>query len=362
MPGTRDLSELAGALIVCGFPGEALDGATRDALSARRRAGVILFRRNVRSVEQTHALCTDIVGARGAAPGPLVAVDQEGGRVMRLPSPAVQLPPMRVLGEIGDAALVERAAAVVAKELSAIGFNVDFAPVLDVDSNPENPVIGDRSFGRDAGQVAELGSAFARGLEDSGVLACGKHFPGHGDTDKDSHLDLPVVKHPRPRLDEVELRPFREARDVVSSLMTAHVVFDALDPGVPATLSERIVGGLLRRDIGYRGLVFSDDLEMRALADRYTVEEAAVGAIRAGCDVLLVCHGFDVAERAHGALVREAERDSAFRARCEEAAARCADVRRRFPARPVRGGAALISALAAAGGAALLDEIAARRA
>lgn len=346
------LSELCGDLLVVGFEGPTLDAGTARALSEKRRAGVILFRRNIPDVDSAHALCREIVAAAPPA-GVFVAVDQEGGRVMRLPEPVIQLPPMRVLGDLGDPVLARRAGAVLGRELSAVGFNVDFAPVLDVDSNPENPIIGDRSFSRDPARVGELGAAFAEGLESAGVLSCGKHFPGHGDTDADSHLELPFVRHARDRLERIELAPFRRAASSVSSLMTAHVVFEALDPGVPATHSRKIVTDLLRGEIGYAGLVFSDDLEMRALAAHHTPEESAVGAIAAGCDVLLACRDPEVAERAHGALVREAERDPAFRARCEEASERSREARRRFPARPVADPEELRAAFARSGAAEL---------
>lgn len=343
--GEQSLLDLCGDLLVVGIDGPSLDAKTARDLSEGRRAGIILFRRNIPNVEGAHALCTEISrSARGISP--FIAVDQEGGRVARVPSPIIELPPMRALGDLGDAELVRRAGATLGAQLLAIGFNVDFAPVLDVDSNPDNPVIGDRSFARDARRVAELGAAFARGLESAGVMSCGKHFPGHGDTDKDSHLELPFVRHSLERLERVELLPFREAGAAVSSLMTAHVVFEALDPGIPATHSRKIVTDLLRGALGYQGLVFSDDLEMKALAAHHTPEESAVKAIRAGCDVLLVCKDADIAERAYRALVQQAERDTAFRARCLDASRRSRKMRERFPARPAKTGADLAAALA----------------
>jgi beta-N-acetylhexosaminidase len=356
----RELSELCGAIIVGGLDGTALDALTARAIAEGRRAGVILFRRNTPSVEAVHALATEIVRTASADPGPFIAVDQEGGRVVRIPAPAVQLPAMRVLGDIGDADLVRRAATAVAIELRALGVNLNFAPVLDVDTNPDNPVIGDRSFARDPVLVGALGAAFAQGLESNGVLSCGKHFPGHGDTDRDSHLDLPVVRADRERLEAVELLPFRTAKNAVSSIMTAHVVFEALEPGVPATQSHAILVEVLRKSIGYQGLVFSDDLEMRALADRETVEESAIKAVRAGCDVLLVCKEFDLAERAHAALVKEAEKSDSFRARCADAAARSRSVRARFPAKPVASVEDLRRVFSESIGSGLLAEIAER--
>jgi beta-N-acetylhexosaminidase len=240
-----------------------------------------------------------------------------------------------------------------------MGISVNFAPVLDVDSNPDNPIIGDRSFSSDPQVVAEFGLAFIEGLQSQGVLACGKHFPGHGDTDTDSHLALPSVAHRRDRLEAVELVPFRRVAGVVGSLMTAHVVYDALEPGVPATLSPKIATDILRRELGFGGILFSDDLEMRAVADRSSIEESAVESIRAGCDVLLVCKDADLGARAHAALVKEAERDEAFSARCREAAERSQSFRRRFPSRPAPSKAALLRAIDESGATGLLDAMAA---
>lgn len=352
-----EVSEICGDLIVSGFPGTSLDDRTRRALAEKRQAGVILFKRNVESVDAVHDLSRDILATATSEYGAIISVDQEGGRVKRLPEPCVQLPPMRFLGQVGHDGLVRRAAAAVGAELYALGINVNFAPVMDVDSNPQNPVIGDRSFGSDANVVAGLGVAFAQGLQSRGVLACGKHFPGHGDTDLDSHLALPVVRHGRDRLEQIELVPFRRAVRTVGAFMTAHVVFEAIDPSVPATLSRLVIQDFVRREMGYDGVIFSDDLEMRALADRYTVEESAVLAIRAGCDVLLVCESGELADRAHAALVAEARGDDAFRARCTEASNRSRWARRRFPSRPAPSTAILQRAFDESGATGVMAEL-----
>src|SRR5690606_34075683 len=226
--------------------------------------GVILFKRNLGTLEEIAELVAAIQDAYPSGVAPLVSIDQEGGRVARLGAPVVKLPPMRALGERDDADLTRRAARVLGAQLLALGIGVDFAPVLDVDTNPANPVIGDRSFGRDPETVIRHALAFAEGLREAGVIACGKHFPGHGDTDLDSHLALPRIAHDRARLDRVELAPFRAARGKVPTIMTAHVVFDAIDPSVPATLSRAVIEGVLRGELGYDGVIVSDDLEMKA--------------------------------------------------------------------------------------------------
>lgn len=336
MPTTLSVAESCGQLLVAGFPGNELPGALVDMLRARSLGGVILFKRNVPDVSATYALCRQVLEHSSRELPPFISIDQEGGRVFRLPSPVLRLPPMRVLGDTGDPSLARLAGALTGQQLGALGINLNFAPVLDVDTNPDNPIIGDRSFGRDADTVARMGRAYIEGLQSEGVMGCGKHFPGHGDTDKDSHLDLPVVSHDKQRLDAVELPPFRTASlRGVAALMTAHVLYPALDPGVPATLSHRICTTLLRTEIGFSGVLFSDDLEMRALSDRMDIEQSAVLAVRAGCDALLVCSDLDLLQRAHRALVVKAEADAEFRTRVLQATTRSLAARRRFPPRPV---------------------------
>jgi beta-N-acetylhexosaminidase len=214
--------------------------------------------------------------------------------------------------------------------------------VLDVHTNPANPIIGDRAFGTEPEAVARRALAFARGLDEAGVLSCGKHFPGHGDTHTDSHEELPRIDHAWDRIERVELLPFaRAAAAGLPMIMTAHVVFAALDPDRPATLSEAVVTGLLRQRLGYRGVIVSDDIVMRAIADHMGADAAAVAAVRAGCDVLLVCRHEEMQAAAEAGLLREAERDSELRRKIGEAAARVramkrahAENQRRRPAPP----------------------------
>lgn len=330
------LPVLCGQLVVGGFLGSEVPERYVKALREGRRGGAILFKRNLPDVATAHMLCGALASAAPADLPPFLGVDQEGGRVSRLPAPFLKLPPMRALGATHDYDLIRAAARAVATELSAIGVNLDFAPVLDVDSNPENPVIGDRAFGSDPRTVMRAGVAFMQGLQDRNVLACGKHFPGHGDTSEDSHFALPTIEHDRARLQKIELPPFRAASGAgIASMMTAHIVVKALDPDVPATMSRAICGSLLRAEMGFEGVLFSDDLEMAAVAARYPIEVSAVESVWAGCDALLICKDEDKQDRAHEALVREAEKNSRFRDRVAEAVGRCLRVRRLCPPRPV---------------------------
>ncbi|HET8732938.1 MAG TPA: beta-N-acetylhexosaminidase, partial [Anaeromyxobacteraceae bacterium] len=239
MPSRLD-AECAGLLCV-GFDGTTPSPEVLE-LVRRGVGGVILFARNVESAEQVAELTASLKRAAGRPL--LVSVDQEGGRVARLRARHgfTELPPMRALGETGDEGLAFEVGALLGSELRAVGIDQDYAPVVDVDTNPANPVIGDRSLSRDPERVGRLGAALARGLQSAGVAACAKHFPGHGDTSQDSHVALPRLAHSLERLEAVELPPFRAlARAGVASVMTAHVVFEALDPKRPATLSPSVM-------------------------------------------------------------------------------------------------------------------------
>jgi len=330
----NELERMAGNVIVCGFQGSEAPTRVHDWLSEQCVAGLILFKRNIEDVRQTSELIAACDPSRDPELPILIAVDQEGGRVARFGEPVLELPPMQKLGAADDVRLTHDAAEVVGRQLRAIGVNLNFAPVLDVDTNPHNPVIGDRAFGRTPEVVIEHALAFAQGLHDGGVLSCGKHFPGHGDTDLDSHVALPTLRHDRARLDAVELRPFRAAAKRVPSLMTAHVLFESVDASVPATMSRAAIENLLRKEIGFEGAVFSDDLEMKAITARYSVEDAGVQAIEAGCDLLLVCSDLDAAARLRDALATEAARNRLFRARLTEARARADALRRQVPDMP----------------------------
>jgi beta-N-acetylhexosaminidase len=336
-----DLHRAAASLICIGFEGLEEPPSSARALIAQGVSGAILFRRNVERPAQIASLCASI--KREAGRPFLLCVDQEGGRVARLRgAPFTAVPPMRAIGDAGDEALAFDVGRLLARDSRAAGFDVVFAPVLDVDTNPANPVIGDRSLSRDPQRVARLGVAIGRGIESVGVASCGKHFPGHGDTSQDSHQTLPRLAHGLARLREVELVPFGAwARAGLASVMTAHIEFEALAPGMPSTFSEKVQTQLLRRELGFAGVLVSDDLEMKAVADRYPMEEAAVRSVLAGVDWLLVCHRADRQQACIDGLAHEAERSPAFRQRLLEAAGRIERLATRFAAAPAEPGSAL---------------------
>jgi beta-N-acetylhexosaminidase len=336
---TSVLVRTAAQLFMVGIPGPTLDAETRRFLAERPAGGIVLFRRNVQSAAQLRDLVAEL-HATGAGVAPLVAIDHEGGRVNRLPPPFTHFPPAATVAAHGSTRLVEAVGRAMGTELRAVGIDLDFAPVLDVWTNPRNTVIGDRAFGTSPATVARLGLALARGLRSAGVLACGKHFPGHGGTAGDSHFVLPRVPASRQQLERVHRVPFvRAIRAGLPALMTAHVVFPALDARRPATLSPAVCDRLLRRRLGFRGVLFSDDLEMHAVAGRRRADRSALAALDAGCDMLLVCQSLATAATAIDGLAAAIGRGRVPPARVATALARVQRLRRWLDARtPARRG------------------------
>lgn len=307
---SSEAARRAASLIVAGIEGTELTDQAREVLDLGV-GGIILFSRNYRSRDQVG----ELIGALRSYAGRklVVSVDHEGGVVQRFREGFTRIEPMRAIGERGDARLAFELGQTMGRELRAVGIDWNFAPVLDVDTNPENPIIGNRSFSREPSVVGEIGVALAEGLESEGVASCGKHFPGHGDTSQDSHLELPELPHSFERLRAVELPPFqRYAEAGLASIMTAHVLFRALDPEVPATMSRAALTSLLREELGFQGLIVSDDLEMKAIRDHYGAAEAAERSLLAGADAFLCCapNGtiFEVYERLKAPSSEEFER------------------------------------------------------
>ncbi|MFQ5509170.1 MAG: beta-N-acetylhexosaminidase [Leptospirillia bacterium] len=307
----------AGAVLMVGYEGD--PQAVEAALSDGRAGGVILFSRNIESAAQVQALTRRFRNAGGDALP--IAIDQEGGRVARLS--AAGLPPGPAAREVaqGGPGAVRQWGRDTGRALKALGININFAPVLDVDTNPDNPIIGDRAYGSTPEQVIEHAREAIRGLLEEGVFACGKHFPGHGDTDLDSHLTLPTVSHGAERLERVELAPFAALAHELPAIMTAHVVYPAWDPEHPATLSPTILTDILRQRLGFTGVIVSDDLEMAAVDRSDTPDKNAVAAIAAGADFLQLCKTEKKWRAAYQGLVWEAEKNPAFAKRLADAAA-----------------------------------------
>lgn len=315
-------------LFCLGFDGTAPPERLRPLLAAGL-GGVILFRRNLQDLEQ---ICRLTGALHAAAPGPLlVGVDQEGGRVTRLPAPFLAPPPAAALGQLGDLTVAGELARAVGRELRAAGFTWNLAPVLDVHTNSANPVIGDRAFSHDPDCVARLGVAVILGFGDADILATAKHFPGHGETAADSHLTLPESPQTPARWRSVEFVPFRHAIQAgVPMVMVAHLHCPALDPEAPSSLSRTIISGVLREELGFDGVVVSDDLEMAAIAARFDIGEAAVRFLEAGGDLILLCQDAARQRAAMTAVEAAVESGRLSETRLEASLDRIARVRRRL--------------------------------
>lgn len=304
-PGDTALQEQVGQCLVAGFQGHTPSPEIIDLIENHHLGGVILFSRNVVDPSQLLELTTrlqEIAWRAGHRHPLLICLDQENGVVRRLSRGATSFPGNMALGAAGSESLVYEVARATGRELRAVGVNFNLAPVLDVNNNPFNPVIGVRSFGEDPREVARLGAAAVRGYRDAGVITSVKHFPGHGDTATDSHLDLPVVPHTRERLEAVELPPFAAGLEAgAESVMIAHLYLPSLMPadGLPSSVSPDVIRGLLREGMGFEGLVVSDCLEMNAVAETIGTERGSMLAMQAGTDLVFVSHTY---ERQRGAL------------------------------------------------------------
>ena len=330
------LEQSIARMFCIGFAGPSVTPAARR-LIARGVGSVVLFARNVESPRQVAALCKEL---KGLSDRPLLTcIDQEGGRVRRLRDGFTHIPSMRALGQTGDETLAYDVGRVLARELRAVNIDVDFAPALDVDTNPANPVIGDRSFGATGDLVSRMGTALIRGLQENGVAACGKHFPGHGDTSQDSHHDLPRLPHPIERLEEIELPPFRAAVNAgVAMIMTAHVVFEPIDPAYPATMSEPVLHGILRDRMNFQGPIVTDDLEMKAISANFGIEEVVVRGANAGVNLFSICHEPDLQNRAIDALIEAVARGDVPVERIADANRRLDALIARYARPPCSGG------------------------
>ncbi|MGC4190685.1 MAG: glycoside hydrolase family 3 protein [Thermomicrobiales bacterium] len=287
-PIPRETASLVGQSMMFRFEGPVFTDEAKAAFAEMRPGGVLYFGDNIASREQVRNLSAELQAEarRLGMPPLLIAIDQEGGIVSRFSPDMVTVPGAMALTADGDAADIEAAARITGEQLQATGINVNFAPVVDVNNNPLNPVIRTRSFGDTVTRVVDGALAQIRGYEASGIASTIKHFPGHGDTSVDSHLGLPVIDHPRPRLDEIELAPFRAAIEAgVSGVMTTHILFPAIDDA-PATLSQAILTGILRDELGFGGVIYTDSLSMQAIEDRYGHGVAAIRCKQAGVDVL----------------------------------------------------------------------------
>ena len=330
------LEHKIGAMLVYGWSGENRDEQTtvnshaREIVQDMHVGGIVLLGRNI--ADDLTSTVNTLNELQSISREPLLMIaDQEGGMVARFTDGVTLFPSNMALGATRAPHLAYKAAAATAEELKALGVNYNFAPCVDINNNPANPIVGTRSYGDSPEKVAGLAAWAIRGYQDNGVIACAKHFPGHGDTAVDSHLALPSVPYPRERLDEVELRPFRAAITAsVSTIMTTHIMFPALDTERPSTLSHTIITGLLRNELGYDGVIVTDCLEMKAVADNFGTAEAAVMAIEAGVDLVLICHTLDTQREAREAILKAVVDGRITESRLDESVARIAALKESY--------------------------------
>jgi beta-N-acetylhexosaminidase len=348
-----------GQLLFTGVPGTAVGPEAERLISELHLGNVVVMGANVASPEQVAALTSDLqqLALESNGYGAIIATDQEGGLVQRLVEGFTSLPEAAVVGAAGDADLARQYGAMVGAELRATGVNMDLAPVLDVNDNPANPVIGRRAFGTTPAAVIAVALPFIDGLHDAQVAAVGKHFPGHGNTETDSHFTLPVVHKSLDELEATELAPFRAAIEAgIDAIMVAHVAYPSLDPsGLPASISSTIVTGLLREQLGFEGVIVTDDMGMAGVAALMPSEQAVVEAVKAGVD-LVICVSMPCdAEMAQAALIAAVESGDLPLARVDDAVRRVLELKQRFEVERTD-----LGDLAAAGSAehqAVVDEI-----
>ena len=289
------LDEKIGQLVIVGLDGYTLDANMTNLIKDQKVGGVILFGNNVKDSNQLVELTNSLKSMNSQNKIPLfISVDEEGGRVSRMPSEIKKLPSNQVIGSKNDGDLSYNIGKIIGEELKLFGFNMDFAPVLDTNSNPNNSVIGDRSFGNKLSIVTKLGIKTMEGMASSNIIPVVKHFPGHGDTSVDSHIGLPVVNKDLESLSNFELVPFKEAiKKNVDTVMVSHIVLNKIDATYPASMSKTVITDILRTSLNFSGVVITDDMTMGAIIKNYDIGDAAVKSINAGSDIVLVCHGYN---------------------------------------------------------------------
>lgn len=336
MLNSQDLKKKVGQLLVIGFDGKVVSAQVKSLIQDYHIGGIILFGRNIGTPEEILILTTELQSEAKAAGYQyplLICVDQENGVVRRLGKGTTIFPGAMTLGATGDPENAYKIGIATGKELKALGINWNLAPVLDVNNNQENPVIGVRSFGESAEKVSEFGREAMRGMQEAGIATTLKHFPGHGDTNIDSHLDLPIITHSKERLNEVELLPFKTAiKTGADTIMTAHVYFPAIESevGIPATLSNKVITGLLREELGFSGVVTTDCMEMEAIANGIGTEKGGVKAVKAGVDLVMVSHTEAKQVGTIREIIRAIENGEISEEAIEQSIARINELKRRY--------------------------------
>ncbi len=326
------LDEKIGQLLIAGFKGKSLDGQVKALIQKYHVGGLILFKRNIANSTQLLDLMNGLKAANGKNKIPLfLAIDEEGGKISRMPEELMNTPACRVIGEKNDKDFAFGIGSAIGNKIKSFGFNLNFAPVLDIDSNPDNPIIGERSFGPDEKIVSEMGIQAMKGFQSQNIISVVKHFPGHGDTLVDSHIGLPTVDKDTDSLMEFELVPFKEAiKQNADGIMVAHILYNRIDSKYPATLSEKIITNLLREDLNYDGVIITDDMTMGAILENYDIGEAAVQSIKAGSDILVVCHGYDNEIKVFNSLKTAVENGDITEERIDQSLMRILSLKKKY--------------------------------
>lgn len=293
--GKMTLDEKIGQMVIVGVDDYTNNSHSTEMIEAYHVGGFILFDRNIKDPSQALGLINSLKETNAGNKSPLfIGVDEEGGRVTRMPVGLARIPTNKAIGQADNSDFSYEIGKAIGGELKAFGMNMNFAPVLDINSNPKNPVIGDRSFGANPEIVSKLGVQTMKGLQSQNIISVVKHFPGHGDTSVDSHKSLPVVNHGLDRLKAFELLPFAEAvKNNADAVMVAHILLPEIDKENPASLSKAVITDILRGELKFNGVVITDDMTMGAIIQNYGIGEAAVKSVNAGSDIVLVCHEYD---------------------------------------------------------------------
>jgi beta-N-acetylhexosaminidase len=325
-------------MLVAGFEGARLNSDLEELIVDRRIGGLILFERNFENPDQLIKLISELQSLAILCPVevPLfISVDQEGGRVSRLKAPFSAFPRPGCLGVARSESLARRFGRALGREMQVVGINMVYAPVLDVNTNPENPIIGTRALSDNPEWAARLGKAVIDGIYEAGVIPVGKHFPGHGDTDRDSHLELPCVDRDIVSLEKIELEPFAEAvKHGLEVIMTAHVIYSAWDSELPATFSPSIMKNILREKLGFGGLVMTDDLEMKAIEKHIPFDSIPRLGTAAEVDLYLICHDREKILSLQDRLIRDVEEGHIAKESIERSVQRITDVKKRMAISP----------------------------
>ncbi|WP_252863440.1 beta-N-acetylhexosaminidase [Paenibacillus riograndensis] len=326
------LEEKIGQMLLVGIDGTTLEAEAKRMITDDKVGGIILYADNIKDLKGMVNLINALKKSNTMNSAPLfMSVDQEGGKVSRMPKEYASIPSNGKVGNSNDADAAGTMGKLLAREVRAGGFNMNFAPVLDTNSNLDNPVIGDRSFGSTASIVSKLGIAEMKGIESEGVVPVVKHFPGHGDTSVDSHLELPVVNKTASQLAKLEWLPFQAAfKEKADAVMVAHILFPHIDPDYPASLSRIIIGDQLRGDMGYQGVVITDDLTMGAIMKHFDLGTAAVETVDAGSDILLIAHGYENEQVARKALLHSVRGGTLDESRINESVYRILALKQKY--------------------------------